>query len=387
MTTTESHPIVMWELTRACGLHCRNCSIGATPNRGTNELTTYDVYKTIDQIDVLSPRELIITGGDPLAREDIGQIINYARRRGLDPALVVSPTRLLTADAITRLERNGLTRIIFSIDGSAPEIHQDVQGTAATFGVTLHAMRWAEKAGLSIEVNTLLTRRNAGELAAIADLIRPIGIKRWNLYFLVPVLASAQPEMLTAGEAEVLFGTIQRIQERETFAIRVFEGPQYRRYLLQRNLETQLDFATADGWEDFRGYASVPAGLRDLAAVPPLPDSRGPNVSRGLMDSAIDGAHGFIFISHAGDVRASEFLLASAGNLCYHPLSQIYRSSDLFAALRDPANLKGKCGRCEYHHICSGSRARAWAMTGDLFADDPMCAYEPGIPGARPAAA
>lgn len=357
----EANPIVMWELTRACDLHCRNCSIGATPNRGTNELTTYEVYKTIDQVGALSPREFIITGGDPLTREDIGQIINYARRRGLDPALVASPTRNLTADAIARLERNGLTRMIFSIDGSTPEIHQSVQGTAGTFGTTLSAMRWAEKAGLTVEINTLITRKNTGDLDAIAGLIRPAGVARWNLYFLVPLLSSTQSEMLTAAEAEDLFGTIEAIQRREPFAVRVFEAPHYRRYLLQRALASRLEGAIDGRWEDFRGYEQAEESAKN-----------------GVMESAVQNGRGFVFISHSGDVRASEFLLASAGNLCYHPLSQIYRSSDLLAALRDAANLKGKCGRCEYHHVCNGSRARAWATSGDLFADDPLCAYEPG---------
>ena len=358
----RSHPIVMWELTRACDMNCRNCSIGATGSPGANELTTYEVYKTIDQVDVLAPREFIITGGDPLAREDIVQIVNYARRRGLDPALVVTPSRQLTADTITRLERNGLTRIIFNVDGSTQAIHEQVKGTTGTFAITLHAMRWAEQAGLSIEVNTLIKRHNAGDLRAIADLIRPIGIKRWNLYFLVPITASYQSAMLTAAEAESLFETIDEIQVNETFAVRIVEAPHYRRYLLQRNLQMRIDNAEVGRWEDFRGY-----------------ETADDHPQRDLMDSAVDNARGFVFISHAGDVRASEFLLASAGNLRYRPLSQIYRGSDLFVALRDPANLTGKCGRCEFRHICGGSRARAWVTGGNIFADDPLCDYEPGV--------
>jgi radical SAM protein with 4Fe4S-binding SPASM domain len=361
MTSSESHPIVMWELTRACDMHCRNCSIGATSSPGPNQLTTYEVYKTIDQVDVLAPREFVITGGDPLAREDIVQIVNYARRRGLDPALVVSPTHQLTADAISRLERNGLTRMIFNIDGSTQAIHEEAKGTTGTFGITLQAMRWAENAGLAVEVNTLITRHNAADLPAIADLIRPMGIKRWNLYFLVPITALDQSAMITAAESESVFGTIDEIQRREAFALRVVEAPHYRRYLLQRDLQARIDNAEVGTWEDFRGY-----------------ETGDDHPQRDLMDTAVDNARGFVFISHAGDVRASEFLPASAGNLRYRPLSQIYRSSDLFVALRDPANLTGKCGRCEFHHICGGSRARGWVTEGNIFADDPLCDYEPG---------
>src|ERR1051325_8661491 len=208
MTTFEAHPIVMWELTRMCDLHCRGCPTGATERRDPNELTTYEAYKTVDQIASIAPREVIITGGDPLERNDAAQIIDYARRRGLDPALVVSPTSALTADSLERLAHSGLTKIVFGIDGSTPELHHAVRGVSGTFAATLRAMLWASKAGLAIEVNTLVTRRNAHDLPAVAELIRPAGIVRWNLYFLVPMTAAAQADMLLASEAEQLFAAI-----------------------------------------------------------------------------------------------------------------------------------------------------------------------------------
>jgi len=222
-------------------------------------------------------------------------------------------------------------------------------------------MRWAESAGLQIEVNTLITRRNARDLADIANLIRSVHITRWNLYFLVPMNVASQGEMLLAAEAEHLFGEIDDIRGREDFAVRVVEAPQYRRYRLQRNLDARLGNAAGGRWADFSGYESKDA-----------------DAPRELLDAARDGANGFVFISHAGDVRASEFLLFSAGNLRYRPLGSIYRGSDLFVALRDPGNLTGKCGQCEFRHVCGGSRARAWAVNGNVFSDDPMCAYQPG---------
>jgi radical SAM protein with 4Fe4S-binding SPASM domain len=357
MTTFEAHPTVMWELTRACDLHCSNCTIGATEFRGANELSTYEAYKTIDQIAELAPREFILTGGDPLERDDVAQIVNYARRRGLDPALVVSPTSQLNGAAIERLVRNGLTRIIFSIDGATAELHEAVRGTAGTFAKTLLTIRIAEVLGLRIEINTLITRRSVDDLKAIADLIRPMGIARWNLFFLVPMLAWSRAEMPSADQAEKAFATIDEIRGKEAFAVRVVEAPHYRRYRMQRDLDARLD--NADAWADFSGYETHDLG--------------------NLMETALDGARGLAFISHAGDVRASEFLPLSAGNLRYHPLDVIYRGSDLFVALRDPNNLQGKCGRCEYRHICGGSRARAWTVDGNVFGDDPLCAYEPGL--------
>jgi radical SAM protein with 4Fe4S-binding SPASM domain len=356
MTTFETHPTVMWELTRACDLHCCNCTIGATKVRGANELSTYEAYKTIDQIAGLGPREFIITGGDPLERDDVAQVVNYARRRGLDPAFMASPSSQLTGAAVERLVRNGLTRIIFSLDGSTAELHEGARGAAGTFARTVRAIRIAEVVGLKIEINTLITRRNVDDLTAIADLIRPMRIARWNLYFLVPMIASSRAEMLTADQAEKVFAAIDGIRGKEAFAVRVVEAPHYRRFRMQRDLDARL--GNADAWADFAGYENRDGG--------------------DLMDSALDGARGFVFISHAGDVRASEFLPLSAGNLRYRSLEAIYRSSDLFVALRDPNNLRGKCGRCEFRHICGGSRARAWAVDGNVFGDDPLCAYEPG---------
>ncbi|HEX7832695.1 MAG TPA: radical SAM protein, partial [Thermoanaerobaculia bacterium] len=163
---------MLWELTRLCDLHCRGCPSGANEQRDPNELSTYEAYKTIDQIAALQPRELILTGGDPLEREDVAQIIDYARRRGLDPSLVLTPSRDLTFDAIAKLQSSGLTCAVFSIDGSTTAMHEGLHGVAGTFASTLRAMRAAERVGLRIEVNTLVTRRNAHDLAAIVERIR-----------------------------------------------------------------------------------------------------------------------------------------------------------------------------------------------------------------------
>lgn len=357
MIAAEPHPIVLWELTRLCDLHCRGCPSGASELRDPNELSTYEAYKTIDQIATLRPRELIITGGDPLEREDVGQIIDYARRRGLDPALVLSATRELTFDAIANLQNNGLTSAVFSVDGSTAATHENVHAVIGTFAATLRAMRWAERTGLRIEVNTLVTRYNAHDLEAIVELIRPFSIARWNVHFLVPTGASRDLPMITATEVEQAFATLDAIRTRETFALRTVEAPHYRRFRVQQIL---------GAWGDFTGYGDESDSSRDT------------------LDAALDGPRGFVYISHSGEVRPSEFAPHSAGNLRFRPLGDIYRGSDLFVALRDPENLRGKCRECDYRTLCGGSRARAYAMTGDLFGADPLCAYEPDRGGAMP---
>lgn len=348
MIAAEPHPTVLWELTRLCDVHCRGCPSGASEQRDPNELSTYEAYKTIDQIAALQPRELTITGGDPLERDDVDQIVDYARRRGLDPALVLTASRKLTFDAIDALRANGLTRAVFSIDGSTAAIHESLHGVGGTFAATLRAVRAAERAGLRIEMNTLVTRRNAGDLEAIVELPRPLSIERWNVHFVVPIGASRQLEMLTAAEVEQLFATLDAIRARERFTLRVVEAPHYRRFRLQQILAARLA-GDDDVWSD-----------------------------------SIDRAHSSVYISHSGEVRPSEFAPHSAGNLRFRPLGDIYRGSDLFVALRNPENLRGKCRECDYRTLCGGSRARAYAMTGDLFGADPLCAYEPGRGGAMP---
>lgn len=360
MNSPDQHPIVMWELTRACDLHCLHCPGRGAEGSRAEELSTYESYKTVDEIALLTPREVIITGGDPLERGDVTMIIEYARRRGLDPALVVSPTTRLTWEAVVGLARRGLTTMSFSIDGSTPEIHQSGHGVAGTFLITLLGMRWARTAGLSIEINTLVSRRNKDDIPAIAALIRQFRPKRWNVHFLVPTGSSAHVQMLTAGEVESVFGLLAQTQQNEDFDVRVVEAPHYRRYLFEQSLLTRS------------------AGACSEDSLAPITSYVPPNEMAKLMDAAIGGAESFMFISHAGDVRVSEFLPIRAGNVRYRPLGDIFRGADLFVAVRDAANLRGRCGECEFRTLCGGSRARAWAMSGNMFSTDPLCAYVPG---------
>ena len=347
-------PTVMWELTRACRLQCMHCTAGAQARRSPLELSTYEAYKTIDQIVALGPREVIITGGDPLERADIFQLIDYARRRGIRPQVTLVPSTALNGAAIGKLRANGADRVLFAIDGPNPEQHDAVRGIRGHFTSTLQAIRWARTSGLPVEINTLITRRVARDLGTIADLVAELGATRWNLYFLVPVKASRDIDALNADEIEEVFGRVFELSASVPFQIRTFEAPHYARYILQRALTSRKE--TIERFFDDVTVADMPAGEQFASTV----------------------ASNVIFISHTGEVSVSGFVPLAAGNVRYQALSWVYGYSDLFTALRDDANLKGKCGRCEFHSICRGSRARAFAVTGDIFSADPLCAYQPG---------
>ena len=324
-------PVVTWELTRACRLSCVHCPIGAQHKRSPLELSTYEAYKTIDQIAALRPQELIITGGDPLERTDIYQLLDYARRRALAPTLTVSATPSLSGAVMATLKRNGLARIAIAVDSPKPERHDAARGVAGLFGSTLLAIRWARTVAMPVEVNTLVTRRNLADLRTLASLLGDLSTDRWNVFFPVPV-GEMRQEIPTADEVEQVFGLLWEVSQKAPFRIRTFEAPHYRRFAIQKRSD---QLTAADCAEQ-------------------------------------------LFISHTGEVSLSAFLPLTAGNVRYQPLQTIYQRSDLFVSVRTETNLRGKCVRCEFRSVCGGSRARSFAMTGDLFAADPLCAYQPG---------
>jgi MoaA/NifB/PqqE/SkfB family radical SAM enzyme len=303
-------PTVTWELTRACSLHCTHCPIGATGERNPFELSTYEAYKTIDQIADLKPGRFVMSGGDPLLRGDVYQLAEYATRRGLEPVLALSPTPELTRAALQQIRRNGVKRIAIGIDDFFPPT------------ATISAVEWARDAGLGVEINTRVMSRNAEKLPELLDLIETLGADTWNLYFLVPIGIAAE-EMPTPGQTEKIFEFVDE-EARRRLKVRILEAPHYARY-------------------------------SSLITHHSSPD---------------------VFIAFNGDVRPGELVPIGAGNVRYRSLDAIVRAGDVFVALRDRTNLKGRCGRCDYATACGGSRARAFAMTGDLFAADPLCLYE-----------
>ncbi len=334
---------IIWQLTRNCDLGCNDClSVADLFRANARELTTFEAYKTIDQIAAIKPQRFIITGGDPLTRKDIFELVQYARRRGLDPALNVSPTRKLTAESVSKLRRNGLKRLVFNLNGSSPQRHDSISGVSGSFSTTVRGLRWAHDAGITLEINTLVTRKTVRDLAAIAEIIDPFGVDAWNVHFLVPFPGSLKEQTITAEQTEEAFAALSSIASLARYRVRVIEAPHFRRYLMQQRSREDKS------WSDFSGFVGNAEAVDDV-----------------------------VFITSSGDVRPSEFLPLSGGNVREIPLTKIIRSSDLFVALRDRSNLGGKCRHSEYRNVCGGSRARAWAVTGDLFAPDPLCAYQP----------
>ncbi|MFI5108667.1 MAG: TIGR04053 family radical SAM/SPASM domain-containing protein [Terriglobales bacterium] len=358
----EKPYIVIWETTQACDLACVHCRACAQPQRNPFELSTAEAKGLIDQIAEMKVPVFVLTGGDPLKRPDIHELVQYAHQRGVHASMTPSATPLLTKEAIARLKEGGLARLAVSLDGSTAEIHDAFRRVPGSYRCTLDAIRWARELGLPVQINTTITRRNLDDFDPMVRLLETLDIVLWSVFFLVPTGRGQTADLVTAEEFEMIFGKLYQTSARVKFDIKTTEAQHYRRFLLQRRADERRQGAGTP-------RTSVPAAQAFPAALGGDGIARAP---RGLNDGK-----GFVFVSHVGEVFPSGFLPLSAGNIRKQRLADLYRDSPLFRKLRDPSQLNGKCGVCEFKEICGGSRARAYALTGDVMAEEPCCVYQP----------
>lgn len=341
-----------WEITRACDLACRHCRAEATPTAPPGELTPAQGRKLLDRIAAFDPPpHVVLTGGDPLKRADLFELIAHARSVGIAVSVSPSGTPLLTAEAITRLEQAGIDAISLSLDGSTAASHDALRGVSGTFDRTMQAALTANQVGLKFQVNTLVSQETLSELPAIAQIVSKLRPARWSLFFLVTVGRGTVLQPIDAARCESLLAWLASLELPGTI-VTTTEAPHFRRIVAARHRATP------------RPAAGAPSGSR--------PPPGRPGHAAGIRDG-----NGIMFISFNGDVSPSGFLPLVAGNVKIEDPVKIYRDSPLFLALRKPDGFGGRCGRCEYRGSCGGSRARAWAATGDPLAEDPLCPYEP----------
>jgi radical SAM protein len=310
----------------------------------------------------------VFTGGDPMKRKDVFELIRYAAEKGVQVALTPSATPLLTREAIFKLKEAGLVRLGISLDGSTPEIHDAFRGLPGAWARTIQAIEWANEAEIPIQVHSTISRHNAADLDALCALFEKMAIVMWNVFFLVPVGRGQLDDLLTGEEFEQVFGKIYELSHRVNFQIKTTEAMHYRRYLLQHNLEERC---VSHGMISGHGQAAA------QAYEPGAPTADAQTRTASWATRRVNDGKGFLFVSHVGNVYPSGFLPIHAGNVRERPLAEIYRNAPIFKSLRDTSKLEGKCGACEYKEICGGSRARAYAVTGDPLAAEPCCIYQP----------
>lgn len=344
--------IAIWEVTQACDLACVHCRASAQPERHPEELSTAEGKGLIDQIAAWKVPVFVLTGGDPIKRPDLFKLISHSRSVGVRISLTPSATPLLTREVVVRLKEAGLARLAVSMDGACANTHDAFRGLSGSFTRTLDAMRWANEVGLPVQINTTFSRRNIGEIDDIVALMESLHISLWSVFFLVPTGRGKLNDLLSADEFESVFEKLHQLSKTATFDIKTTEAQHYRRFLLQKKVAERRSGAVS---------VKTRVSTDDIGRAP-----------RGLNDGK-----GFVFISHKGEVFPSGFLPVSAGSIRQRSLESIYCDSPLFRNLRDTSKLEGKCGACEFKEICGGSRARAYALTGNSHGHEPCCAYIP----------
>jgi len=347
---------VAWEVTRACAYACIHCRAEAQPKRDPRELTTDEGFRLIDDLVDVGRPILIVTGGDPMMRPDLFDLIRSASGRGLRVALSPTATKLVTLERLREARDAGVARIQMSLDGSRPEVQDAFRGRPGSFQRTLEILDDIRSAGISLQVGTTVSRYNVDDLDAIARVVGEYGTVMWSLFFLVPTGRGRREDMISPEEHERVFNWLYDLSKTAPFDVRTTAAQHYRRVVIQRRRQEATSSET---------------GLLVTGAGYSFADGLGQS-NRGVNDG-----NGFAFISHTGDVCPSGFLPLPGGNVRDKPFAEIYRNSTLFRDLRDYSGLKGKCGVCDFRDVCGGSRARAYAVSGDYLESDPYCVYQP----------
>lgn len=341
-------PFVMfYELTRACDLLCRHCRACAQRERYIHELNTEQSRALLSQIATFpKPPVLIFTGGDPMKRSDVYDLVEHAGNVGLTTAMTPSATPLVTREALKRLKDAGVSRLAISLDGLR-QTHDSFRGVPGSFERTMEIISDIREIGLPLQINTTITRHNFGQIDCLANLVASIGAVLWSVFFLVPVGRGLAEERIEPAEYEIVFEKLFRHSLTQPYGIKTTEAPQYRRFVLEREGDPRRQ---PEGMSPGRIHRA-PLGVND--------------------------GKGSLFVSHTGAIYPTGFLPIKCGKFPEDSVVEVYQNSPVFLALRDSEKLKGKCGRCEYRTICGGSRARAYAITRDLLAAEPDCLYQP----------
>jgi radical SAM protein len=339
---------VYWETTRACALACRHCRAEASPDAHPMQLTSEEGVALLRQIAAFGdPKpQLILTGGDPLARPDLFDLIGEAHKLGISISITPAATPKLTREMLVALKQHSVDGLGLSLDGSIAKNHDSIRGVAGTFDRTIQAIQWAQELEIPVQVNTLVAAETVDDLPAIYALLKTFKIARWSLFFLISLGRGKVLQPIAPEEGERLMTWIYDASRTAPFVIATTEAPSYRRVALEAMRSEGMN---AEQIKKSAAYRSF--GIRD--------------------------GHGIVFVSHVGEICPAGFLPLVAGNVRQDNIAEVYRNAPAFRALHDPTQFEDRCGVCQYHMVCGGSRSRAFEATGNILASDPFCKHEP----------
>jgi radical SAM protein len=346
---------IAWEVTRACAYACVHCRADAQHHRDPRELSTEEAKTLVDRLAAFGNHPILVfTGGDPMMRPDLFELIAYATQKGLRCSLTPTATALPTKERLEKAREAGIRRVALSLDAPRPEVHDAFRQVSGSWQRTMNILHRAHEAGLSVQVNTTVSKHNVDILHEMIPFIQEVNAVQWSVFFLVPTGRAQMENMISAEQHEKVFNWLYDLSQNAPFDIKSTAAPMYRRVAIQRKR------AEAGGKSvTFQG-----AGFQYADGLN--------RPTKGVNDG-----NGFLFISHVGEIQPSGFLPITAGNVRADDIVDVYRHSKLFTDLRSPEKIKGRCGICEFRDVCGGQRGRAYGVTGDYLESDPACVYLP----------
>jgi AdoMet-dependent heme synthase len=341
--------LLFWETTIGCNLRCVHCRAEATPISTADDLSTTESIKFINDLVSFASPILVLSGGEPLFRQDIFEIASHAATKGLRVALATNGT-LVTKAVAQRIVDSGIKRVSISLDGATAKTHDRFRGIPGAFNSAITGYNNLKALGMSMQLNVTVTKHNITELTDLIRLAISLGAEALHFFMLVPTgcgLEITKEQQLSPQEYEQTLNWLYDQSKETVLDIKATCAPHYYRIIRQRGKLEKIKVTAHD-----HGMSAMTKGC--LAGT------------------------GVCFVSHRGDVYPCGYLPVNAGNIKTQHLQDIWENSELFRILRDPDKLKGKCGRCEYRMVCYGCRARAYGETGDYLNEEPYCIYESG---------
>jgi radical SAM protein with 4Fe4S-binding SPASM domain len=354
--------VIAWELTRSCTLSCKHCRGAASNKDYSGEFTTEECKKVIDNIASFSSPILIMTGGEPMMRDDIFDLIQYASELGIKPVLATCG-HIIDLSTAKKLKKAGILAISISIDGSTPEAHDDFRGIKGAYAKTLEGLNNIIEVGIPFQVNVTVTKHNVNDLPKILDKAIELGAKTLDCFFLVPTGrgSSLHNHEISAEQHESALLWIQSVSQTAPIRVKTTCAPHYARVQKQAKVHSESKKQHPTNDKKSSGHPGHPHGDHNY-------------VSGGCM-----AGQGFVFISHRGILQGCGFLDIPCGDLRKdnYDFKKLYIESPVFNNLRKPNKYHGKCGICEFRKACGGCRARAYAHTGNYLDEEPGCTYIP----------
>lgn len=396
---TSKPRLIFWELTKGCNLHCIHCRATATELSSPLDLPTAKAKDIIEQIASYASPILVLSGGEPLYRRDVFDLARFATDRGIRVALATNGT-LVTKDVAEKILNAGVKRVSISLDGADAETHDSFRGIPGAFEAAIYGMRNLKQIGMQVQINMTIARHNASQLPAVLELAKNLGADALHTFLLVPVgcgVDIAAEQMVDPEEYERMLHWFYDRSLEGGVELKATCAPHYFRVVRQRRAAERKQAGYGAHASQSSPESIGPAEMmmpgstgiiinknRELGGMPaPSPGHPGGHPGSGHPDgmSAMTkgclAGTGVCFISHEGEVFPCGYLPAKAGDLRAQSFREVWENSVIFEALRDTGNLKGKCGCCEFRNVCMGCRARAYAATGDMMAEEPFCVYQP----------